>query len=96
VAGAQRLVYKIYYAKIEIIMSEIFKNSQTFRLFKNEPSLIDGIASLSDHSSNLDRYNQDRTEKEADTNSLRADWYAVGEDLWKTIEKYDAEQKSTA
>ncbi|MDO8430448.1 MAG: hypothetical protein Q7S72_00450 [Candidatus Taylorbacteria bacterium] len=77
-------------------MSEIFKNSPTFRLFKKEPSLVDGVASLRDHSSNLDRYNQDKTENEADTNSLRADWYAVGNDLWKTMQKYDAEQKSTA
>ncbi len=74
-------------------MSEIFRNSPTFRLFKKEPSIIDGVASLVDHSPNIDRYNKDKDEIEADTNSLRADWYAVGEDLWKTMEKYDRKQK---
>ncbi len=76
-------------------MSEIFKNSPTFRLFKKEPSLLDGVSFLIDHSSNLDRYNHDKTDNEADINSLRADWYAVGNDLWDTIQKYESGQKST-
>ncbi len=75
-------------------MSEIFKNSYTFRLFKNEPSFTDGISSLIDRSPNILRYNQDVTEKEADINSLRADWYAIGNDLWNGIKKYE-QQKQT-
>ena len=74
-------------------MSEMFKNSPTFRLFRREPSFLDGIASLVNMSSNLFRYNQDTTEIEADTNSLRADWYAIGEDLWKAIKEYERESR---
>lgn len=74
-------------------MSEIFKNSPTFRLFKNEPSFFDGVVSLIDMSPNSSRYNQDKTENEADTNSLRADWYAIGNDMWKAIKKYEREPK---
>ncbi len=75
-------------------MSDIF-NSPTFRLFKYEPSFLDGVASLIDLSPNLDRYNQDKTVNEADTNSLRADWCAIGGDLWKSIEKHELESKQT-
>ena len=75
------------------LMSEIFKYSPTFRLFRREPSFFDGIASLVNMSSNLFRYNQDATEIEADTNSLRADWYAIGEDLWKAIKEYERESR---
>lgn len=74
-------------------MSEIFKNSPTFRLFRKEPSFIDGISSLVDMSPSFSRYNQDKTEIEADINSLRADWYAVGGDLYRSVEKYERESK---
>ncbi len=74
-------------------MSEIFNNSYTFRLFKKEPSFIDGFSSLVDISPNILRYNQDNTEKEADTNSLRADWYAIGGDLWSAVKNYESQPK---
>lgn len=77
-------------------MSNAFQNSYTFRLFKKEPSFIDGVVSLVDISPNNLRYNQDQTEKEADINSLRADWYAIGSDLWQTIEKYGQRTKQTS
>lgn len=74
-------------------MSEIFKNSLTFRLFKKEPSFADGMASLIDMSPNLSRYNQDKTGNQADVNSLRADWQAIGDDLRETIEDYGQKSK---
>ena len=77
-------------------MSEIFKNSLTFRLFKKEPSFIDGISALIDMSDNVSKYNQDKTGTEADTNSLRADWYAIGNDLWKVIKQYERETKTAS
>lgn len=73
-------------------MSEIFRNSPTFRLFKREPSFIDGVASLVNHSPNLDRYHQDETPNEADINSLRADWFAIGKDLHDAVNTYAAKQ----
>ena len=74
-------------------MSEILKNSTTFRLFRKEPSFIDGVSSLIDMSCNSLRYNQDETENEADINSLRADWYAIGNDMWGAIEIYERQPK---
>ena len=74
-------------------MSEIFKNSSTFRLFKKEPSFVDGFASLVDMTPNLSRYNQDATENEADRNSLRADWSAIGDDLRGAIRQYEWKSK---
>ena len=44
-------------------------------------------------SDSVSKYNQDKTGTEADTNSLRADWYAVGNDLWKAIKQYERETK---
>ncbi len=76
--------------------TEIFKNSHTFRLFKKEPSVIDGFVSLLDMTPNSSRYNQDETEKEADTNSLNADWYAIGDDLRNVISKYEQQPKQTS
>lgn len=78
-------------------MSEIFKNSFTFRLFKKEPSFVDGIASLVNIIPSASRYNINATEIEADTASLRADWFAIGEDFWKAIQEYErGQQKTTA
>ena len=73
-------------------MSEVFKNSYTFRLFKKEPSFTDGFASLIDMTPNVDRYHQDITPEEADTNALQSDWKSIGNDLYKTIKKYESKQ----
>ena len=70
-------------------MSEIFKNSQTFRLFRKEPSFIDGMASLVDFSQNIDRYNISKTPQGADIESLQADWVAVCADLTNSIKVYE-------
>ena len=75
-------------------MSEIFKNSQTFRLFKKEPSFAGGFSSLLDMSPNISHYNQDNTENEADMNSLAADWRAIGGDLRRSVEIYGQEPKN--
>ena len=74
-------------------MTKITVNKGTFRLLKKEPSFKDGMASLIDMSPNQSHYNIDKTEKEADTNSLRADWYTIGNDLWDTIQKYESKSK---
>lgn len=75
--------------------SDIFKNSPTFRLFKREPSFADGFASIVDMTPSTERYNQDDTPKEADVNSLKADWQAVGDDLREVIKKYERRSKQT-
>lgn len=63
-------------------------SSYSFRLFKQRPSFVGGISVLVDHSPIEKRYNVDATEKEADRNSLCADWFAVGEDMQKAIDIY--------
>ena len=60
--------------------------SYTFRLFKEKRSLIDGAASLFSFGNSEGRYNFDKTEKEADSKSLCADWLAIGEDMKDAIE----------
>ena len=68
--------------------------SQSFRLFKQMPSFVDGFASLINLAPSESKYNYDKTTEEADLNSLRADWFAIGQDLWEAIKKYEREQQT--
>lgn len=70
------------------------EESQTFRLFKRMPSFADGVASLINLSPNRLRYNYDATPNEADINSLRADWFTIGNDLHKAIKEYGRKQSA--
>ncbi len=60
----------------------------TFRLFRDSPSFLEGTVSMLDFSDGTQLYNYDKTEKEADLNSIRADWLAVGNDLKNAIDEY--------
>lgn len=51
-----------------------------FRLFAT-PSVFTGAARLVDLGGVFDKYNQSRTEAEADSRALGSDWLAVGYDL---------------
>jgi hypothetical protein len=73
-------------------MSDIFKNSPTFRLFKKRPSFLDGVASLVNLAPNADRYRQSKTPQEADVDSLQSDWLAIGADLHNAIDAYATKQ----
>lgn len=74
-------------------MGTIIMNGGTFRLFKKEPSFMDGVASIVDLSPNQSRYNYDLNEKEADINSLQEDWRVIGNDLWNTMKNYEHKSK---
>lgn len=74
-------------------MGKIIMNEGTFRLFKKEPSFMDGVASLVDLSSNQSKYNYDLNEEDADMNSLREDWRVIGTDLWHVINNYEYKSK---
>ncbi len=64
-------------------------NSRTFRLIKKEASFLEGFSSLLDINSTIsDKFRMDKTEEEADSNSLKSDWEEVGADLYKSITKY--------
>ena len=66
----------------------------TFRLFKKRPSFLDGMASLIDMSPSINKYNTDKTEKDADIKSIQADWLTVGKDMKDAIEKYAAAEST--
>ena len=71
------------------------EQSYTFRLFAQMPSFLGGFASLIDLSPSEKKYNYDTTPDEADVNALRADWWAIGDDLRNTIKEYERERKET-
>lgn len=78
-------------------MQESLSQPYSFRLFKRMPSFLSGFAALLDFSPNGKKYNYDATPSEADINSLRDDWYAIGADLRSTIKTYERERaKDTA
>ncbi len=54
-----------------------------------------GVSGLIDMSESKERYNYDETEKEADTNSLRSDWCAIGQDMWTALEEYGQRKRTT-
>ncbi|MEX2013664.1 MAG: hypothetical protein WD897_02005 [Parcubacteria group bacterium] len=70
------------------ILKEVW-NSPTFRLRKNPPSFLEGVASAIDISPELtDKYNTDQTEGEADAKALASDWSAVSLDMNSAIKTY--------
>ena len=65
------------------------RNSYTFRLRKHAPTLIEGVASALEVSGHLmSKYNTDKTDNQADANSLGADWKAVGKDMYSALGQY--------
>lgn len=70
-------------------MSNSFKNSPTFRLFRNEPSFIEGLSRLLDLGSRPERYNESETPEGADYDALESDWQAVGNDMKASIKAYE-------
>jgi hypothetical protein len=64
-------------------------NSPTFRIMRKKQSFIDGVSSVVDFFGNeKEKYYFDKTEKEADANSIYADWVAVGNDMKEAIDNY--------
>ena len=74
-------------------MGTIYQNSYTFRLFQKHPSFFDGVASLVDMSKNASRYHHNMSGQEADREALRADWYAIGADLWRAVRQHERKRK---
>lgn len=65
------------------------RSSDTFRLRKVPDSFLEGVASILDTVGTLQsKYNVDRTDNEADFNSLQSDWKAVGKDLYFALRVY--------
>jgi hypothetical protein len=66
--------------------------SYTFRLFRNNQSFLQGMASILDFSSSESKYNYNKNETSADCESIRADWQAIGGDMQAAINEYEQEQ----
>lgn len=73
-------------------------DSETFRLFADglQITLVTGVASLLDFTEQDSRqlYNYDRTNEEADKNSIRADWKQTGNDLKEVMHTYATVENS--
>lgn len=54
------------------------------------PSFLEGIARLLDFGGTLNEYNAVRTGAEADAVAQYADWQAVGDDLYRSIDNMGA------
>jgi hypothetical protein len=65
----------------------------SFRLFAR-PTFLEGTARIFDFASVLQNYRSDATEAEADTNALKSDWMAVGEDIQHAIHIYERQSRS--
>ena len=57
-------------------------------LLHAEPSVWEGFARLLDIDGNFDDFNDADSPSEADLIALASDWYAVGADLYRAIDRY--------
>lgn len=70
-----------------VISTENIISPYTTRLF-SRPSFLEGMGRIFDFMGLLNDYQYDKTEKEADLNALRSDWFAVGDDIRTAIKTY--------
>ena len=71
------------------------RNSYTFRLRKHTPTFVEGVASALEVGGHLmNKYNVDKTDNQADANSLGADWQAVGNDMYSALSQYARTQRA--
>ena len=66
-------------------------NPNTDFLFAR-PSFLEGLARLADYFGVLQEYNTSSTTEAADERAIRADWAAVGNDLWTTLNRTQLQQ----
>ncbi|MCY4537235.1 MAG: hypothetical protein OXE52_03295 [Chloroflexi bacterium] len=55
--------------------------------------LLSGFASLMDFTGSHRRYLEKQILERSDADAMRADWEAVGEDLWWAIGEYEKKRK---
>ena len=65
----------------------LFRTARLFAL----PSFMGGVASVLDLGTTLKEYNESATPQEADFESIRSDWFSVGDDLSQVIISYKEE-----
>jgi hypothetical protein len=62
-------------------------SSHTFRLIKKHPTFIGGFA-LFDFRGADSKFVMSKTEKQADFEAIKSDWFAVGVDLKSAIKEH--------
>jgi len=70
------------------------KNSYIFGSLFARPSFLGGVGRVVDLGSTMQKYNESKTEEEADVKALRNDWSAVGQDINKSILAYEQKMPS--
>lgn len=68
------------------------KGELTFYLY-SKPNFITGYGRLIDVAGYFNTYNENETEKEADSKAIHNDWRMVGCDIKSSINKYEQEEK---
>jgi len=64
-------------------------SSNTFRLFKQNGSFINGMFSMLDLSSFSYKFNYTDTDRSVDLEALKADWEEISKDMKIAIEQYE-------
>ena len=72
------------------------KKLYVFGKLFTEPSFFEGMARNLDIGNTLREYNDSLTENEADTESLKNDWQAVGDDIRISISQYEQREFAKA
>jgi hypothetical protein len=67
-------------------MSEQYNQQVHSDFLFASPSFLEGLARIIDFGNLLEKYNTSSSEDAADERAIRADWEAVGNDLYNTIE----------
>lgn len=73
-------------------MGEEIKERFTDFLY-SRPSFLEGVARVVDFANVLQEYNASSTPEIADERATRADWKAVGSDMYKALEKVGINRK---
>lgn len=61
------------------------KRYSTFFLFKQQGSILTGVATILNIGGNFFDYNYSETDKDADAKAIENDWGVVGQDIQKTV-----------
>jgi hypothetical protein len=64
-------------------------NETHFYFLFATPSFVSGASRLLDWHCFYDKYNDSRTEREADYKALLSDWYVVGRDICTALNEFD-------
>jgi hypothetical protein len=81
------VVYNVCMGKIYVY------DSETFNLFKSNPSFKDGVFELINMNDVSEKYNISNSVDEADTKALYSDWKEVGKDISSAINNYNESVK---